>query len=145
MRPDLQHSPALPGSRRFSAAEKWSEAWGDARLLLTWNLFLSGCCFLSPTHVVALKMSEGISLQIPPDAQVTVGARCACTADLVERGALQVRHDEGRLKTSVCAERRVSISEYTRKPPSMQQRSSLTVLVLPRVAPRVVSHQWSGF
>src|SRR5947209_19906195 len=30
---------------------------GGLRLLLTWNLFLSGCCFLSPTHVVALKMS----------------------------------------------------------------------------------------
>ena len=36
-----------------------------------------------------------------------MGAGCACTADLVERGALQLRHDEGSLKTIGCAERRV--------------------------------------
>src|SRR6266568_5478339 len=49
-------SPASPCSRR-SALRRIGLRLGGLRLLLTWNLFLSGCCFLSPTHVVALKMS----------------------------------------------------------------------------------------
>src|SRR6266516_5219872 len=66
--PAARHRHAAGGS----ALRRIGLRLGGLRLLLTWNLFLSGCCFLSPTHVVALKMSWGISIQITTDAQVTV-------------------------------------------------------------------------
>src|SRR5947209_9191543 len=126
MRPDLQHSPASPCSRRFSAAENWSEAWGTSSSVDMEPLPFGVLLPFSYTRGCAQDELGDLSPQNNRrtghrGSRVRMHGRpggTGCTTVETRRG--QPENDRMRRKEG-------SISEYTRKPPSMQQRSSFRV------------------